>query len=136
MTRFAAVILALAVASTGGAASAQACLGVLGCAASSTGTSTDTSPGLVVGATPGMPAAVPESALSSGGAALLYDSLGNLRVIPGAAQSDPNPVAPSALDPASAPDPVTKSPSLSPTGPRAASEPGVLRLQAIPQGPD
>ncbi|WP_332766383.1 hypothetical protein [Phenylobacterium sp.] len=130
MTRLAALILVLAVTSTGSAASAQTCLSVLGCAAKSTGTSAVTPPNLAVGPTPGTLEAAAGPTLSEGGAALLYDSLGNLRAIPGAARSDPNPVTPSA------PDLVTKSPSISPNGAPAASDPRAARLQAIPQGPD
>lgn len=130
MTRLAAVILALAVTSTGSAASAQTCLSVLGCAAKSTGTSTVTPPNLTVGATLGTPEAATRPTLSADGGALLYDSFGNLRAIPGAAQSDPNPAAPSA------PDLVTKDPPISPTGPPATSDPRAPRLQAIPQDRD
>jgi len=128
MTWLAAVILALAVTSTGSAASAQTCLSVLGCAAKSTGMSTVTPPSIAVGAAPGTPEMAAAPAMPSGGEPLLYDGFGNLRAIPGAPQNDPNPITPTG------PDLVTKEPlPTNPNGPPAASDPGAARLQAIPQ---
>ena len=130
MSRIATLILALAVASTGSAASAQTCLSVLGCAPESTGTSTATQPNRATGDVSGTPLGAAGYALSGTSAPLLYDGFGNLRASPGTAQSDADPVTESAADLA------TQNPLVGPKGLPAASDPRAPGLQAIPQDPD